>query len=341
MWFLERAGGEGESGKGRRAHPNVLTPDRIPEFVIPPSLQSGRRDVRRASPRGGGGLAMSARHHVVQVEADSEGEEGALCVPRHANPPEILRLPESPHTRRKESLFHARIGDWAQSLRPRPDLNTPPSFSSSSSSSSSADSTPFGSPRAARSPLPGSKGKGQTPPALSPSADGRGLPGRPSGADRPASSWLAPPPAPLYPPDLARPPQRPPKENTVALNKGGALRLWAEYTAEGGRLRVRLVSGEGLYPASFPPGAVNCCASFYLLPGKTQKQRSAVIRRSRNPIFNEDFYFEGLAPDDLASKALRVKVVNKGVGMRRDCIMGKTKLGLAAILPGLLTLNRG
>ncbi|XP_072346712.1 C2 calcium-dependent domain-containing protein 4C-like [Scyliorhinus torazame] len=357
MWLLEKVGlsvdgltAPGDGGREGRAHPNLLTPETIPAFFIPPLLPAGRDRVR------GPGLAQAASLHVIQVEADSEGEDGASRVPLHANPAEILRLPESPHTRRKESLFHARgppgaapsprleAGNWArwsaQSLRPRLGQGA---STDSDAASSSAESTPRSSPAAAR-------GKGQVSRAGSLSADdcssadsSPGASRRPDwiGAGWAASAWLALPPTPLYPPDFARRQQPLTKETTVALDKGGTLRLSAEYLVDGQRLRVRLGSVEGLYPASFPPGAVSCFVTVYLLPGKGQKQRSTIIRRSRNPIFNEDFFFEQVTQEDIASKAMKVKVVNKGAGMRRNCVMGESRLGLAAILPSLHTLNRG
>ncbi|XP_078393886.1 C2 calcium-dependent domain-containing protein 4C-like [Cetorhinus maximus] len=317
MWFLERVGrslenlaAPGDSARrGRVGHPNVLTPDRIPDFVIPPSLPAGREGTP-------GGPCLI---QVESAEPDRGSQDGPGRVPLRANPAEILRLPESPHTRRKESLFHARGPRWLD-----PDREASSSSSSSySSSSSSAESTPYSSPQAGRSP-------GLRSLSARPGVKGQAL--------------LAPPaPAPPSPPTGSSAPRRPrpAKESWVALDKGGGLRLSAEYAADGRRLRVRLVSGEGLYPASFAPGAVSCRVALCILPGKAQKQRSAIVKRSRCPVFNEDFFFEGVTQEDLASKALKVKVVNKGSGMRRDCVVGESQLGLAAILPTLHTLNRG
>ncbi|EMP30305.1 C2 calcium-dependent domain-containing protein 4C [Chelonia mydas] len=55
--------------------------------------------------------------------------------------------------------------------------------------------------------------------------------------------------------------------------------------------------------------------------GKLQKQRSTVIKRSRNPIFNEDFFFDGISKDDLHRRSIKIKAVNKASTMKRDYIL--------------------
>ncbi|XP_067878976.1 C2 calcium-dependent domain-containing protein 4C-like [Heterodontus francisci] len=393
MWFLERVGesverlteGGRAPGGGRpltRAHLNVLTPDRIPEFFIPPTLLAAQD--RPAASRPAPDLLRAASRHVIQIESaeansseeEEEGEgEGASRIPLRANPADIIYLPESPHTRRKESLFHIhapRHGsptggrpDGAPGRSPPPGLRPSPKprASPDSDTPSSAESSPFSSPLVARSLAASlgrracqqpalfarrSKGKGQVTRHSSLSTDecssadsSPGASRRPGGSRGRPASTLAPPPTLLYPLDLIRWQQRLTKESTVLLDRGGLVRLSAEYMAESRRLRVRLVNGEGLYPASFEPKSVSCCVVVYLLPGKAQKQRSTIIKRSRSPIFNEDFFFEGVAEGDLESKTVHIKVLNKGSGVRRDCVMGESQLGLAAILPSIHTLKRG
>ncbi|MBN3275062.1 C2C4D protein, partial [Polyodon spathula] len=127
------------------------------------------------------------------------------------------------------------------------------------------------------------------------------------------------------------------KESRLPLRKGraprGELRLSAEFSGEQGRLRVRLVSGEGLYPPGFESRLVSCCVVVQLDPGRQQRQRSNVVKRSREPIFNEDFFFEGLSQGELDRRSLRFKVVNKGAGVKRDALLGEGEVGLASILP--------
>ncbi|XP_051901868.1 C2 calcium-dependent domain-containing protein 4C-like [Pristis pectinata] len=311
MWFLQILGpGRSAGSRGRSAdsHLNVLTPDNIPEFCIPPR--------RAASPGRRPGALQAARRHHIQVESagpgpgEMEGQEvpmsGPGLVPLHANPSEIIYLPKSPHTRRKESLFHSpeawpgaylgpqgvNPGPWAH-----PGLHGP--WALDSDTASSADSSPFSSP-------------------LPPRACGqRGF--------RPSEPPLS----------------VPAKETALALDRGGTLRVEAEYRPEDGRLRLRLLTGQDLYPASFQARDVGCCVSLCLLPGKAQKQRSAIVRRSREPVFNEDFFFEGLSQDELSRRALRFKVLNRASGVRRDCVMGQCCLELFSVLPAAHALSRG
>ncbi|XP_044518371.1 C2 calcium-dependent domain-containing protein 4A-like [Gracilinanus agilis] len=123
-------------------------------------------------------------------------------------------------------------------------------------------------------------------------------------------------------------------ESIVALGcDGGALHLATEYCPVSRRLRIRLLSAQGLYSGTTEPRAIGCRVSFTLvLQGKTHKQRSAVVRRSRNPVFNEDFFFEGLSENDLRCTAVRVKAENKGRGLERDRLLGRGELELRSIL---------
>lgn len=123
------------------------------------------------------------------------------------------------------------------------------------------------------------------------------------------------------------------RENVVFLDRRGVLRLSAEYCPENERLQVRLISAEGLYETSTEPKSINCCVSLSLLPGKAQKQRSTIIRMSRNPIFNEDFFFDGIREEDLCSRSIKIKAVNKVSSLKRDCVLGRSELCLASILP--------
>ncbi|XP_043844971.1 C2 calcium-dependent domain-containing protein 4A-like [Dromiciops gliroides] len=152
---------------------------------------------------------------------------------------------------------------------------------------------------------------------------------QPGSAQVPAPS-RSPSPSPLGPRQ-----ERLEVESTVALgHDGGALHLATEYCPVSRRLRIRLLRAEGLYSGAAEPGAIGCRVSVTLVPpGKTRKQRSAVVRRSRNPVFNEDFFFDGLSEDDLRRTAVKVKAENKGRGLERDRLLGRGELELSSILP--------
>ncbi|XP_072917375.1 C2 calcium-dependent domain-containing protein 4C-like [Hemitrygon akajei] len=379
MWFfLQSLGLSGEGGSRVRAtpsHPNVLTPDSIPDFCIPPRRAAvpARRIGTRLSP------LQAARRHIIQVESvgpslgqgeeeEGEGQDeeegptlGAGLVPLHANPSEIIYLPESPHTRRKESLFHnseawpwglldtqeANSSPWASLEPQRPNLC--PQGSSPNTWISLGPQGPSLCPQGPNSypcsslglqgPYSGSwayPNATQRPRALdsdtASSADSSPL-GSPSPPRAREPSWA--------PRRLGPPLGFPAQERTLTLDQGGTLSLEAEYSPEGSRLHLRLLAAHGLYPPPFPARDVGCCVSLCLLPGKCQRQRSAVIRRSREPVFNEDFFFEGLPQDELSQRHLKIKVLNRGSGVRRDCVVGRYRLELSALLPAAHALSRG
>ncbi|XP_013365393.1 PREDICTED: C2 calcium-dependent domain-containing protein 4D, partial [Chinchilla lanigera] len=149
MWLLEKAGyrtgrepgtrwarcrllpERRAPGPRARACPNVLTPDRIPRFCIPPRLTDP------------GGAAPPAARSV----------PAACSLPHLAGREGWAFLPESPHTRRRESLFHAPPPGLAAGLPPAPSrlhVSAPDlrlCRAPDSDTASSSDSSPFGSPR--------------------------------------------------------------------------------------------------------------------------------------------------------------------------------------------------
>lgn len=146
----------------------------------------------------------------------------------------------------------------------------------------------------------------------------------------PSTFSLAPPP--IFPMDLVLYRERVMKESLVSVGREGTLRLSAEHCTDNQRLRVRLISVEGLYAMSVDPKSINCSVSICLLPGKIQKQRSTMIKRSRNPIFNEDFFFDGICEEDVENRSLRFKVVNKMSTMKRDYILGDCEILMNSLL---------
>ncbi|XP_076851180.1 C2 calcium-dependent domain-containing protein 4A [Brachyhypopomus gauderio] len=400
--------------------PNVITPDTIPEFCIPPkiSVSAELKPVawtRLSSDEGGTPQKeMASREpsntHIIQVESVDEGPYDNLCSDEentNADPhsqaalslPHLLKMQtcygfctllESPHTRRKESLFHSDPSSCGLPLiLPRSRSNTcsrtpvvPVSPASSSPSSfslnnltsrlsprsftlhrqatldsdttSSAESSPFSSPLLPRSLPKPSLFKALSHEKLlqrnvrkttvsrnnSLSTDeGSSTDNSPNVLRRSSEVLVEPlscsfglaPPA-VLPMDLILHRERVMKESLVPVGRDGTLRLSAEHCPENQRLRVRLVSAEGLYSLAVDPKSINCSVSLSLLPGKVQKQRSTVIRKSRNPIFNEDFFFDGISEEDLSQWSLRFKVVNKMSTMKRDYVLGSCDLPLTSIV---------
>ncbi|XP_029903851.1 C2 calcium-dependent domain-containing protein 4C-like [Myripristis murdjan] len=395
--------------------PNIITPSTIPEFCIPPKMQELRTPnwtrhlaATRApsSVAGSSESKVSAREtfsrHIIQVEdvdellndgggfSDEEStnadplSQAALSLPHLTKTQTcygFCTLLESPHTRRKESLFHCEPGSCSLPLVPPRSrassaaaATRPPhcaSFSLNkltsrlqsprvtalhrqgtldSDTTSSAESSPFNSPLLARpSPL-----KAQSHERLLSWAVRRAALSRnsslstdessstdssPSAARRALDGQVEPPPATFSrAPPVVFPAEPPPcrekaaRESLIPVGRQGALQLSAEYCPDNLRLRVRLISAEGLYPAAVEPRGINCSVSVCLLPGKLQKQRSSVIKRSRSPIFNEDFFFDGIDQQEVGSRSLRFKVVNKTSSMKRDYVLGDCEVLLLTVL---------
>ncbi|XP_076975670.1 C2 calcium-dependent domain-containing protein 4C [Tamandua tetradactyla] len=407
MWFLERLRGSGENGGARGAggeagdkaskgplYSNVLTPDKIPDFFIPPKLPAGAPEAegpaepgasaseqppasppRRAprSPRLPAKLAAESRsllkaatRHVIQIESaedwpadeaatladpQAQGAMALPSVPKAQTSYGFATLAESPHTRRKESLFHSEHGALAQVGSPGAGrrrarakanggdggtlMSPGRGFSGGESDTgSSAESSPFGSPLLSRSVslLKGFAQDGQAKVSQLRHSVGRhgslsaddSTPDTSPGARRRLARRATPEPGPESGPSRA--------EHAVGVGPRGSVRLLAEYEAAQARLRVRLLAAEGLYDRLWDARSINCCVGLCLVPGKLQKQRSTVIKHSRRPVFNEDFFFVGLAPASARKLALRIKVVNKG-SLKRDTLLGEKELPLTSLVP--------
>ncbi|KAJ8413945.1 hypothetical protein AAFF_G00065430 [Aldrovandia affinis] len=201
MWFMERIRESVESlpqemsralgvevsakaSLSSKLHSNVLTPDKIPEFFIPPRLSRLARvgaecttakmrlqTLRKPHPQNLSDLRAPPHRHIIEIE-DMDGVSGgssrrcglgdgvrtvaggratALCGKDYG----LVGLYESPNTRRKESLFLAEF--TGRSLERVAYGRAPPTTALSEQGSteskppSSSDSTPHGSPVLTRS----------------------------------------------------------------------------------------------------------------------------------------------------------------------------------------------
>ncbi|KAM6920766.1 C2 calcium-dependent domain-containing protein 4C-like [Lycodopsis pacificus] len=430
MWLLEKLRSSLESSGTKTQSPqtieaipvsvyvNVLTPEKIPDFFIPPKLiccppeeslspkpqhfstlrpsvsdhaicsQSprARSSKNPCSPRlfsrvGGDtrNLQKSANRHIIQIESADEPGAGSVdrdSVNTNADPQSqtAMSLPyvpkaqtsygfstlvESPHTRRKESLFHSDPGSPLTSpnsprrsqggtLLAPADPNPYRYFSGGESDTcSSAESSPFTSPLLSRSASLLRSISQETQAKVSRAK--RSLARHSSlSTDECSSADNSPnmqrrhmrcPPSPAFrgckgsglrgaASDVRQ------REHTVNLHKGGTLRLSTHYDPEAARLRVRVLTAEALYDRQTDIKSINCCVALYLNPGKQQKQRSTIIKNSRNPVFNEDFFFDALAQTQVKSLAMKIKVVNKGTSLRRNVLLGEREVLLSELLGG-------
>ncbi|XP_075860555.1 C2 calcium-dependent domain-containing protein 4A [Microcebus murinus] len=376
MWCLEklclgperlRQGGDwllpgrarGARARTTAACANVLTPDRIPEFCIPPRLVPS--------------LALAALRHSWGEKAEADDGAGptdwdprsqaALSLPhlpRARTAYGFCALLESPHTRRKESLF---LGDpGAAALLRAPAARAAPRPRAHTYGGGGGRDAPFRSLCLDSAVAPTGPG-GPRPPrdALALRACGRRLLRAPDGllsralrarrsrglararsvssgdedAERGAGAE-SPPPAPSErPPSLpGPPPERLEAEGTVALGRaGGVLRLAAEYCPGSGRLRIRLLRADGPAAGAPEPRAVGCRVSLVLQPPRAaRRQRGSVLRRSRKAALGQDCCFDGLAEDEVRRLAVRVKAEDKGRGLERGRLLGQGELPLGALL---------
>uniref|UniRef100_A0A8D2IA77 C2 domain-containing protein n=1 Tax=Urocitellus parryii TaxID=9999 RepID=A0A8D2IA77_UROPR len=326
---------------------NVLTPDRIPEFCIPPRLAP---NLALATLRNSWGedTAIDEGAGLTDWDPRSQAALSLPHLPRALTAYGFCTLLESPHTRRKESLF---LGDLRPVPRPRAHTysrdegrDVPGLFLRAQDAGPAAAPVCPCPPRDAICPRPCGRRLLQAPNMLLSRAlkarRSRGLARARSvsnlnedeeGGATSQSTALAPvcqSPAPGPRPKLLE------AEGNVALDCAGCvLRLAAEYCLDSGRLRIRLLRAEGLAGGTPEPRAVGCRISLILQPlGATLKQSSSVLRRSRKFSIDQDFCFEGLTEDQVRRLTVRVKAENKGRGLQRSRLLGQGELLLGSLL---------
>ncbi|CAM4527735.1 C2 calcium-dependent domain-containing protein 4C-like isoform X1 [Lepidochelys kempii] len=425
MWCLEKLskasepimlGKEGvcywnRAQRAMAASPNILTPDRIPEFCIPSRLISfhsardpssriqsyaetnlcPRETVHNPSTQLPRILSTEIANNFISVEESTNSDpqsQAALSLihfPKVQTSYGFCTLLESPHTRRKESIFHNDPCSCSMScllLLPSSRIylkgvdssiisstttrlssrhpHMPRQDTCDCDTASSTDSSPFTSSLLKRF-LPRScfLFTIQSPErllcrTLKAESKSSMLRGNSLSTDEDSSTDSSPNPnrrslaslcecssiqsssgsqSTIFPQDFTNGRERLRSVRTVFLDRRGILRLFSDYCPESRRLRLRLISAEGLYDIFVEPKRINCCVTFSLVPGKVQKQRSTVIKRSRNPIFNEDFFFDGISKDDLHRRSIKIKAVNKASTMKKDYILGKIELCLLSMVP--------
>ncbi|XP_004578081.2 C2 calcium-dependent domain-containing protein 4A [Ochotona princeps] len=349
---------------------NVLTPDRIPEFCIPPrlpghgppeSLPSAAAVIRRcaAEPDLWPCTADEGAGHT-DWDPRSQAALSLLHLPRARTAYGFCTLLESPHIRRKESLFLGR--QRAAALRPRAHTyGGDGSGSGGGEGAEGAPVVPLRNPRVSSAAL-ASFPDGCHPPrdALPLRLRGRRFLGAPEGLlsralrarknpgparARSVSSGDedegrdpdAGPPAPArtsVSPLPGSQPQCLEAEGTVTLGRAGcALRLAAKYCPGSGHLRIRLLPAEGQAGGILEPRSISCRISLVLhSPDSTRKQRRAVLGQSRKAGLDQDFCFDGLTEEQVRRLAVRIKAENKGRGLERGRRLGQGELLLGSLL---------
>ncbi|KAI8434069.1 hypothetical protein MSG28_012218 [Choristoneura fumiferana] len=174
---------------------------------------------------------------------------------------------------------------------------------------------PAPAPPAAASPQPASA---PAPPQL-PS----------SGATSPHSP-TAPEPAPLSKElaDATATEKIKPIDSDTSEGKLGDLHFKLRYENEKSALVVSVVSCQGL-PGREPAGP-DPYVKLQLLPDKQHKVKTRVVRKTRCPVYDEDFTFYGLAPHQLSAITLHFVVLSFD-RYSRDEIIGEVVAPLSAL----------
>ncbi|XP_040596185.1 C2 calcium-dependent domain-containing protein 4A isoform X2 [Mesocricetus auratus] len=338
MWCLEQLLKNRDGflpGRARRtksqssaASVNVLTPDRIPEFCIPPRLESSTAG---AALRDAWAADEETDDHAGRTDWDprSQAALSLLHLPRARTAYGFCALLESPHTRRKESLFlgHPDARVLVPGLRHRSHT-----YGSPRRVPDSPRSLPR-NPNATVVPSPTPKSRRRrflrAPDGLLSRAlrIPRGRTGACSSSSRYKHERAAPctSPVPVSPrPELLQ------AEASVALGHGDCtLRLAAEYCPRSACLRLRLLRAEGP-AAALGPSTLGCRLSLVLR--QSGQQRASVLRRSRKASLDQDCCFDRLSEEQLRRLSVRIKAESKGRGLERGRPLGQGELLLGSLL---------
>ncbi|KAL1782120.1 C2 calcium-dependent domain-containing protein 4A [Sigmodon hispidus] len=324
------------------AFTNVLTPGRIPEFCIPPRLPvpgvpesplpAATLPWRCAAepdlwPRTPTDHDENDYDHTGRTDWDPRSQAALSLphLPRVRTAYGFCALLESPHTRRKESLFLGHPDAPRPGLRHRAHTYAGPRRASDSAFTApiSLDTAPPPAPvpcvrRLLRAP------DGLLSRALrTPRGRASALPA-PGGDEHERTSSCA------LPTPTSRDPERLQAEASVALGRGDCtLHLAAEYCPRSACLRLRLLRAE-CQAAALEPRAVGCRLSLVLR--SSGQQRASVFRRSRKAALDQDCCFDRLSEEQLRRLAVRIKAESKGRGLERGRPLGQGELLLGSLL---------
>ncbi|XP_012676353.2 C2 calcium-dependent domain-containing protein 4C [Clupea harengus] len=329
---------------------NVLTPHNIPEFFLPPQLIRQHSDGPPMQTETGSPVRTQAH---AQERGDIKGTALAAggtkrWKERQPSQTQVLRRPaqlavkpldqgclyESPHTRRKESLFHCTVSclrlephSPAAALTHSHTRGAPGRAHTHASVARSSQASPL-----SHSALGESDAEVDTPSSTESTPQ----------ATPPTRRW-SPSPSHLAPPlpfalELLHCQERLHREHLLLMPTRGRLRLATERPVPSPSydqppiLRVRVVSVEGLRDAG-ELRPFSCGLSLCLTPGKLQQQHSATIRHCREPVvFNEDFYFSQPEGQALSRMELQIKVKDKSGGLGRVCVLGVISKPLSELM---------
>lgn len=312
-----------DTGLRYRLHNNVLTPDTIPEFCLPPRLCKRnplRADMVSHQENHSSGSCTFSNITLKALEmkngdAVMTRKAAKKPLPFSAEAYGLAGMSESANTRRKESLFLSKCpvyvfdrSNAAAASRQSWESNLEKN-QTSSPSSHCAKSCPSGKGflRGASScPLLIDKWvdieKGKT--------DSLSLISTPTLQE----SSLTLVPSAFFPLDILQSNESFQQKHSLALHGQIKVHLFAERIISANlvsSLTTIRVHVESVERKNDNQQTLNCALHLCLIPGKIQQKESATIMDSCNPIFNEDFFFTGLSREDMLELQLRIRVVNK------------------------------
>lgn len=108
----------------------------------------------------------------------------------------------------------------------------------------------------------------------------------------------------------------------------GELKFSFQYLAASRQLKVSLIKAENLGGHTKQDKNINAYAKVCLMPGKVQKQTSAVIKKTRNPVFEQDMYFHNISIEELHTMALTIKLFSKVINFKSHEFIGEVYIPL-------------
>lgn len=312
-----------DTGLRSRLHSNVLTPDKIPEFCLPPRLCKRsplRADMMASYLQDQNHSSRSCGSSNITLKALEMKNGDALTARKAAKKPlpfsaeayGLAGMSESANTRRKESLFLSKCPVYVF------DRSNAAAASRQSWESNLNKKSP--SAHYAKSSPSRSSGKGFLRGASScPSlidnrenigkrkVDSLSFISTPSCPLSLQESSLALVPSAFYPLDILQSQESLQQKHSLALHGHIKVHLFAERIISANPVSsfstVR-VHVESVEREDYDQQMLNCALHLCLIPGKIQQKESATV-------FKEDFFFTRLSREDMLDLHLRIRVVTK------------------------------
>lgn len=108
----------------------------------------------------------------------------------------------------------------------------------------------------------------------------------------------------------------------------GELKFSFQYLPASSQLKVTLIRAENLGGHQKQDRPLNSFAKVYLMPGKTQKQGTSVVKRNRNPVFDQELYFHDIGIEQLRTMSLVIKLFSKSQNLKLSECIGEVTIPL-------------